>query len=63
MDAQTRAVEIDGEIWTIREQRTSLDNVPSLVFSCDRVARRVCDYPSDWLSLSDSELRALASHR
>jgi len=58
----TRAVFIDGVLWTIYErppQNFDRDAGPSLIFESDAMVRRVKHYPADWRELSGTALAAL----
>lgn len=56
-------LDAEGSRWRVFEQafadydrRTGM----SLIFSSDAAVRRVRDYPSNWLDLSDAELASLS---
>ncbi len=58
----SRAVFIDGVLWTIYErppQNFAVDAGPSLIFESDAMVRRVKHYPADWRELSGTALAAL----
>jgi hypothetical protein len=54
-----RRFAINGEGWSVWEDRTSVPG-PSLVFENSKVARRVREYPRNWRDLTDEELYALS---
>lgn len=59
----TRAVFIDGVLWTIYElppQNFDRKAGPSLIFESDSVVRRVKHFPTDWRELSGTALAALS---
>ena len=52
-----------GQDWLVSEQPFSEYDRRrgfSLIFASELAVRRVRDYPSDWFTLSDSELAALS---
>jgi hypothetical protein len=57
----------DGHVWTVREVIPDYDRRgrPTLVFSNDATLtmRRVQDFPSDWMGMTDAELQALSRRR
>ena len=62
---RSRVVVIQGQSFSVREEPYSRGGVlePTLVFSSDRVARRVRVYPSDWHALPDDALIQLSWER
>jgi hypothetical protein len=63
VDTRTRIVEFEGIQWTVREQLAHPDNVPSLVFVGEKVARRIREYPENWYTLTALELAVVSKHR
>jgi hypothetical protein len=51
---------IDGCVWTVREAIDPITQTPVLIFTSDRVGRRVRLYPANWRELSDKELHGLS---
>jgi hypothetical protein len=51
---------IDGCMWTVREAIDPVTQTPVLIFTSDRVGRRVRLYPANWRELSDKELHGLS---
>jgi hypothetical protein len=49
--------------WTVRELLAQPDNVPTLVFLGEKIARRVREYPADWYTISTLELAVVSKHR
>lgn len=53
----------DGSRWRVYEQAVSgydRRTGTSLIFASEAAVRRVRDFPSDWITLSDVELLALS---
>lgn len=63
VDTRTRIVEFEGMQWTVRELLAQPDNVPTLVFLGEKIARRVREYPADWYTISTLELAVVSKHR
>jgi hypothetical protein len=57
-----RSLAIDGHGWTVREVIDPTTQGKALIFSSDRVARRVRNYPANWRDLDDPDLYALSWH-
>ena len=49
----------DGRLWRVREVAFA-DTTPSLIFESEIGFRRVRAYPTEWRSLSDTELFELS---
>jgi len=60
-----RVIHTLDEEWRVYEQPSVYDRRtrPDLVFESESVIRRVRDYPTDWLELSDAELLAVSWSR
>lgn len=58
----SRVVVIQGQSFCVREEQSGRAGNPetTLVFSSDRIARRVRSYPRDWFSLPDEALAQLS---
>ena len=61
----SRVVVIQGQSFSVQEEPCNLGGImePTLVFSSDRVARRVRVYPPDWHVLPDDALIQLSWER
>lgn len=61
----SRVVVIQGQSFSVQEEPCNRGGVmePTLVFSSDRVARRVRVYPADWHELPDDALIQLSWER
>jgi hypothetical protein len=61
----SRVVVIQGQSFSVQEEPCNRGGVmePTLVFSSDRVARRVRIYPADWHALPDDALIQLSWER
>lgn len=60
--AGSRSLQSEGVTWSVYEDQSASVG-PSLIFECDKIARRVRDYPENWRDLSDAELVALSWSR
>ncbi|HEY2854899.1 MAG TPA: hypothetical protein VGJ18_18725 [Gemmatimonadaceae bacterium] len=58
-----RTFAVDGQGWTVREVSDPLTHATALVFSSDRIARRIRHYPPNWRELSVEQLHALSWQR
>lgn len=52
----------DGSSWDVYEVADISGHPASLIFDCQSVVRRVREYPSDWVRLTDVQLTALMEH-
>jgi hypothetical protein len=62
-ELHTRRIFADGEVWLVREVRAPVFDRRGgthLIFEGAEVMRRVRNFRSDWLTLTDDELYALS---
>jgi hypothetical protein len=58
-----RSVVYEGRVWAVSERPVPYKKDRwSLVFTSDRVARRVQHYPANWFELSDEALAEICAH-
>lgn len=64
-ESPVRVIQMDATEWRVYEQPPVYDRRrrPDLVFESEGVIRRVRNYPTNWLDLTDDELFAVSWER
>jgi hypothetical protein len=55
-----RSFLVSGEVWSVHETIDAISSARVLIFACDKIARRVREFPLTWRELSDEDLWTLS---
>jgi hypothetical protein len=55
-----RSFRVSGEVWAVHETIDAISSARVLIFACDKIARRVREFPLAWRELSDEDLWTLS---
>jgi hypothetical protein len=55
-----RSFVVRGDVWEVHEATDAISSARVLIFACDKIARRVREFPLNWGELSDEDLWTLS---